>query len=192
MTPAQCDELERALARSSDRARSLFERNPPARLSARPGPQSWSAAECLVHLTLTSTAFAPRLDVALRELREAGRRNDGPSRMDWTGRMLNWSLEPRPWLKMKTTRGFQPLAVGPVLDVLPSFLERQQGLVTALRSAQGLDLAAAMVVSPFNERIRYNVYSAFCIIETHERRHLRQAEAAVASARRRPGEADLP
>jgi len=96
--------------------------------------------------------------------------------------MLNWSLEPRPWLKVKTTPGFQPLEVGPVLDVLPSFLERQERLVEALRSAQGLDLAAGTIVSPFNERIRYNVYSAFRIIETHERRHLSQAEAAVVGA----------
>lgn len=182
MTPAQCDELERALARSSDRARSLFERNPPVRLAARPAPQSWSAAECLVHLTLTGATFAPPLDAALHKLRGAGGRRDGLSRMDWTGRMLNWSLEPRPWLKMKTTAGFQPLEVAPVLDVLPAFLKQQEGLVQAIRSAEGLDLEAGTVTSPFNERVRYNVYSAFRIIETHERRHLRQAEAAVASA----------
>ncbi len=56
----------------------------------------------------------PRLEAAIGELRDQGRRSAAPSRMDWTG--------------------------------------------------------------------RYNVLSAFRILETLERRHLRQAEAALVAS----------
>ncbi len=102
--------------------------------------------------------------------------------MDLTGRLLNWSLEPRPWFRMKTTARFQPVNVGPSSEVLAEFLRHQDGIAQALRSAEGLDLQAAKIVSPFDARASYNVLAAFRILETHERRHLRQAEVAVATA----------
>jgi hypothetical protein len=38
------------------------------------------------------------------------------------------------------------------------------------------------VTSPFDSRVSYNVFSMFCILETHERRHLWQAERAASPA----------
>ena len=36
------------------------------------------------------------------------------------------------------------------------------------------------VTSPFDARVGYNAYAMFRVLETHERRHLRQAERAAA------------
>jgi hypothetical protein len=99
---------------------------------------------------------------------------------------LNWSLEPRPWLRFKTTAPFQPVQIGPLAGVLPGFLKPQDAIVRALRSAEGLELEASTIRSPFNEQLRYNVYAAFRIVETHERRHLRQALAALSNTAQRP------
>jgi hypothetical protein len=181
MTPAQVEELERKLQASSAAARRLFEQRSPEQLARRPRPESWSAAECVVHLSLTAEAYVPLLEAALRDLRHKGLRRETPSRMDWTGRMLNWSLEPRAWLRMKTIARFQPVTVAPLGEVLPGFLRHQEGILEALRSAEGLDLEAGTITSPFNERLKYNAFAAFRILETHERRHLRQAQAAVAN-----------
>jgi hypothetical protein len=123
----------------------------------------------------------PLLDAALRDLRRQRRSRASASRMDWTGRLVNASLEPR-WLRTKTVARFEPVSVGPLAEVLPVFLGCQDGIVRLLRSAEGLDLAAARIASPFNERVSYNAYSAFRILETHERRHLRQAERAVSAS----------
>src|SRR5262245_42324191 len=100
--------------------------------------------------------------------------------MDLTGRLFVWSLEPR-WMRTKTLARFVPVHLGPLEQVLPRFLGYQDQINAAIDSAEGLDLGAAKVTSPFNERIRYNVLSAFRILEVHERRHLRQAEAALES-----------
>jgi hypothetical protein len=190
VTRGQAEELERAFQACSAAAVRLFESHSPATLTHRPRPEAWSAAECVVHLSLTAAAFRPLLESALAGLRERERRRAGPSRMDWKGRLLNWSLEPRPWLRMKTTARFQPVSTGPLDGVLPAFLQEQDGIVRTLRSAEGLDLEAGRVTSPFNARLEYNVYTAFRILETHERRHLRQAEAAVSGADGSPP--DLP
>lgn len=182
MTRRQREQIERKLEACSARAAGLFERHSPERLAHRPRPESWSAAECVVHLSLTAAAYAPLLDAAIRDLRHRVLRRATASRMDWKGRLLNWSLEPRPWLRMKTTARFQPVKVGPITEVLPDFVKQQDGTVRALRSAEGLDLEAGSITSPFNEQLKYNVLAAFLILETHERRHLRQAEAAVSSS----------
>ena len=182
MTRAQREQIEQRLASSSATVNRLFESHSAEQLARRPRPESWAAAECVVHLSLTAAAYAPLLDAALQDLRDRRLRRTTASRMDWKGRLLNWSLEPRPWLPMKTTARFQPVNVGPIAEVLPEFLKQQDGIARALRSAEGLDLEAGSITSPFNERLKYNVFAAFRILETHERRHLRQAEAAVSNS----------
>jgi hypothetical protein len=106
--------------------------------------------------------------------------------MDWLGRLLRWTLEPPPRLRTGTTAPFQPQRVEPLADVLPEFRRQQSRLVAALRSAEGLDLSARKVVSPFNSRVHYNAYAMFRILETHERRHLWQADHAVSGTGQDP------
>ena len=104
--------------------------------------------------------------------------------MDWVGRILTWSLEPPPRLRTRTAAPFRPPPVEPVSGVLPAFAGQQARLVELLRAAEGLDLGAARVVSPFDSRVRYNAYSTFRVLEAHERRHLWQAARALAAAYR--------
>jgi len=120
----------------------------------------------------------PRLETAIGGLHDHGRRSAAPSRMDWPGRLIAWALEPR-WLRTRTRQRFVPNAAAPADAVLAEFLAYQARTAAALRSAEGLDTQAARIVSPFDKKVRYNVLSAFRILETHERRHLRQAEAAL-------------
>lgn len=181
MTHEQVEEIERALQASSAAVSRLFESHAPEQLTHRPRREAWSAVECVAHLSLTAAALLPLLEAALRDLRQKGRSRASASRMDWTGRLINWSLEPR-WLRTKTVARFEPVSAGPLAEVLPAFLGYQDGIVRLLHSAEGLDLAAARIASPFDERVRYNAYSAFRILETHERRHVRQAEAAVSAS----------
>jgi len=179
LTSAQRREIEEGLARSTARVASLFDRHPAEELTQRPSPTSWSAAECVAHLSLTAAASVPPLETALAELRKRGRTAHAPSRMDWLGRLLRWSLEPPPRLKTRTAAPFVPADVKPPERVRRAFEEQQGRLVRTLGDAEGLDLSRARVTSPFDRRIRYNALSMLLILETHERRHLWQAERAV-------------
>jgi hypothetical protein len=175
---AQVDELEQALERSSRAAADLFARHGEAQLRRRPGHGGWSAAECIVHLSLTSAAALPLVEAALADLEARGARRAGRSRMDPIGAAINWSLKPGRF-RVKTGAAFTPQETGPFAAVLPGFLKWQERAVAVLRRMEGLDVGRAKITSPFVKGVRYNVLSTLRILETHERRHLAQAARAV-------------
>lgn len=154
----------------------------PDKLSTRPQPGSWSVAECLDHLSLTTEAYLPRLDEALADVRNQGLTGSGPFRMEWTARLLRFMLEPPARLRTRTSAPFVPSGTTPE-QALPRFLALQKTLLTKLHDAAGLALDRVKIRSPFAERVRYNLYSAFVLIAVHERRHLWQAEKAIESLR---------
>lgn len=181
MTRDQREDVEGRFESSTTAAARMFAEHSADALTRRPREDSWSAAECVAHLSLTAAASAPLVEEAVADLRARGRVSDAPDRMDWLGRLLRWTLEPPPRLRTGTAAPFQPQRVEPLDEVLSEFRRQQSRLLAALRSAEGLVLSARKVVSPFDSRVRYNAYAMFRILETHERRHLWQAQRAVSS-----------
>ena len=144
--------------------------------TTRPEPTEWSVAECLAHLNLTSRAFLPLLDEALARGRAAGTPPRRP-RMDLAGGFV-W-LVTTLRLPVKTTEPFVP---APTVSetVLTEFDELQHQLLDRVVRAEGVDLTASKIVSPFDARLRYNAYAAVRLITAHQRLHLRQAARARA------------
>lgn len=70
----------------------------------------------------------------------------------------------------------------PILALMVLVMRQQARVVDVLRAAEGLNLSERKIRSPFDSRVRYNVFSMFRILEMHERRHLWQAEQAVSMA----------
>jgi hypothetical protein len=145
--------------------------------AARPAPTAWSAAECLIHLNLTSRAFVPPLRDALAR----GRAVAGPARcrMDLIGTLLWWALTLR--LPIRTTEPFVPDSPRPRSVVLAEFDALQDQVLEVVEDADGLDLVALRIASPFDPRIHYNVYAGLRVLAAHQRLHLGQAELAVGS-----------
>ena len=173
---APLDRISDQFETASSSARALVESIPPDLLGRRPDANSWSIAECIAHLTLTTDAYLP----AIREALDEGRQrrvlqSRAGFRMGFAARMLAWWLEPPYRLKSRTPAAFVPSVENPA-SALPDFLERQQQLSTLLAGADGLALDRLAISSPFARRMRYNVYAAFRLIAVHERRHLWQAE----------------
>jgi hypothetical protein len=183
MTREQADELAGQLTAVSESARNLGDEFSPRELTDAPSPGSWSAADNLMHLALSSQALIPRMSKTLEKLAEAGRRSDRPSRPDWVGRLYAWALEPPILFKAKAPRPFVPPPATPAGDALPAFLAEQERVLALVERSAGLDLAARKVPSPVSRYVRYNVYSAFRIFVAHERRHLWQARRAALAVR---------
>ena len=98
----------------------------------RPAPESWSAAECLQHLSLSADAYFP---VWQQVIATAGPRKaemNAPYAIDFWGRFLCWILEPPARIRSKTPVPFQPSDCGEIDDVLDGFLDRQERIVAAL------------------------------------------------------------
>jgi hypothetical protein len=155
--------------------------------SRRPAEGRWCVAECVEHLNLTSRAFLPILREAVGEGRARGLTAPAEALgLDFVGRLLLRANEPpvKRHIRIRTTPPFVPPAVDAKATVLREFEELQRSLIALLDIADGLALAKIKVRSPFNAKLGYSVYAALRVIPAHQRRHLWQAERALADIRK--------
>ena len=180
------EEVEKELNEATRRAWTLVQSTDARLFTVRPHPSSWSAAECISHLSISTQSFLPVLGAAIEDARKRGlvTKGNGKLKMDVLGRVLRWFLEPPIRTKTKTSAPFVPRSVRAKAEAFGEFASLQQKLAELLLAARGLDLTKVKIISPFDKRVKYNVFSAFRIVVAHERRHLWQAEQAVAALRR--------
>jgi hypothetical protein len=176
------DQLQTQFAEIAGRFQALVASAGPELCSRPPAPGSWSAVECLQHLSRSADAYFP---VWQQVIACAGPRKaemNAPYQIDFWGRILCWILEPPARIRSNTPVPFQPIACGTVDDVLNGFLQRQERIVAALRRCRGRAIDQVKIASPVDSRIRYSIWSSFVVNAAHQRRHLWQAEQAVARA----------
>lgn len=176
------EDVEKELNEATRRAWTLVQSTDGRLFTVRPSPLRWSAAECLAHLSISSELFLPVLGNALVKARTSTKKR-GNAKMDLLGRILAWFLEPPIRTKVRTSAPFVPKSTRAKADAFGEFASLQEKLIDLLRDAREVDLRMK-IVSPFDKRVRYNLVSAFHILAAHERRHLWQAEQAVAELRR--------
>jgi DinB superfamily len=166
------DEFESA----SSRLHALRDTVPAERWAERPGPDRWSVGECVAHLNLTSTAFLPMLRGALDEARRSGHKARPHYRRDLLGWLLWRSMGPPVTRRFKTAAPFVPRADRTAPELVSDFERLQAEQLAVARQADGLPIDRVKIASPFNTRLRYNLFSALSILPRHQHRHLWQAE----------------
>lgn len=87
-------------------------------------------------------------------------------------------------LARETKPAFVPKSIRAKAEALAELTRWRKQLVDLLQSSSDVPIGKLKVVSPFDSRVKYNVYSAFMILTAHQRRHLWQAEQAVQALRR--------
>jgi hypothetical protein len=177
------DEIEAELNAATEQARRLIDTTDGRLFTVRPNPQSWSASECIAHLNLSTELFLPVLGPAIDDAQQRKIMAKKPPKMDVLGRVLRWFLEPPIRQRVKTSAPFVPKSIRAKSESFAEFVGLQHRLIDLARAARGIDLGKPRIVSPFDKRVRYNLYSAFLIVAAHQRRHLWQAEQAVAALR---------
>jgi hypothetical protein len=175
---AQLEGVVREFQSASERLGRLRQSLTREAWARRPGLDAWSPAECVAHLNLTSLAFVPLLRQGLDEASQSSRRAGRRYRRDLAG-WLVWRVVSSPGrFKTKTTAAFVPTADRPVGELLDEFDEHQAAQIALTGAADGLPIDRVKIVSPFNARLRYSVFSALSILPRHQHRHLWQAERA--------------
>jgi hypothetical protein len=177
MSTTRIIEVSEALRAVSAQAEKLCRGVGADQLARRPGPEKWSAAECLAHLAISAEMYEPVWREAYAVAKKSGAAGTEPYRMDFIGRLLNWTLEPGRF-KFGTPPKFQPVNCGPADEALAAFLKSQNMVLSFIAEGAGLPLDRMMIVSPAVATMRYSVWSSFVILATHGRRHIRQAEIA--------------
>ncbi len=166
------DEYKSAQARLHD----LVQAVPDERWGRRSDPGRWSVAECVAHLNLTSMAYLPLLQHAVSRARMLEARPPGRYRRDPIGWLLWATMGPPVRVRLKTIARFLPSSLAAPALLVQEFDRLQAAQLDCLAQADGLPLSRVRVTSPFNARVRYNLYSCFTILPRHQHRHLWQAE----------------
>ena len=163
--------ISESLESAQSRLRSWSDRVSERDWSRKPGPERWSAANCVEHLNLTSEAYVPLLRDALAEARELGR---SPTTLHYSRDALGWFMS----MMIGPMRHIGKFRIGRV-KTTSDFVRLQAELLTIVRNSDGLPIDRVRIVSPFGGKMRYNAYSALVIVARHQHRHLDQAEAAA-------------
>ncbi len=65
---------------------------------------------------------------------------------------------------------------------MADFERLQADVIDCVSAANGLPIDRVKLVSPFDTRVRYNLYAALTLVPRHQHRHLLQAERAAGVA----------
>ena len=166
------EEYQSAQRRLHDLVRAI----PAERWGRRADPARWSVAECVTHLNLTSQTYLPLLRDAVARARTLEQRPTGRYRRDPVGWLLWATMGPPVRVRLKTIARFLPSRVAVPATLVEEFDRLQAAQLDCLAAADGLPLSRVRVTSPFNARVKYNLYACFTILPRHQHRHLWQAE----------------
>jgi hypothetical protein len=169
---------------SLDRVQRLDRNCSETEWSHRPSEVGWSAAECITHLNLTSEAYLPLLRKGIERARGLSDAVPRHFRRDLTGWLVWRASTPEVKMRVKTTRRFVPLTAPARAELIREFYRLQQEQMNFLQAADGLPIHRVKIVSPFNSRLKYSLYSTFTILPAHQLRHIGQAERALADAKK--------
>jgi hypothetical protein len=176
------DDLDSA----SRRLRALGAAVPRDGWDRPPAAGQWSPAECLEHLNLTSAAVVPMLRRALEDARTAGPRPVSSYRRDVMGWLIWTVMAPSNGLKTKTIPAFVPAPTQTAGHLMAEFERLQASVIACVREADGLSIDRIKLESPFDARVKYNLYSVLTLVPRHQHRHLLQAERSAFALEQAP------
>jgi len=179
---SQLQEIADELGEATARLHRLRDAIPGERWPHRNDPARWSVSECIEHLNLTSAAFVPLLEAGIESARK-----EPPSPRRYRRGFLGWALwkmtGPDSRGRVQTAPSFVPATSPPAADAVATFERLQAAILQLLAAADGLPIDKVIMTSPFNARMRYNIYAGFSAIPRHQHRHLQQAERVWGPAR---------
>ena len=88
-------------------------------------------------------------------------------------------MSPSRGLKTNTIPAFVPTKAEPPERLIGEFDRLQNELLSCVEAADGLPIDRVKVTSPFDARVRYNLYAVLTLVPRHQHRHLVQAERAA-------------
>lgn len=179
---AQLEEIAAELREATARLHRLQHTVPADQWTVRNDPARWSVSECIEHLNLTSAAFEPLLAAGIERARKEPA-SPGKYRRGFIGWALWKMTGPDSRGRVQTAPAFVPASAPPAATVSAEFERRQGAVLALLASADGLPIDKVTMTSPFNARMKYNIYAGFSAIPRHQHRHLQQAERVWAPAR---------
>jgi DinB superfamily len=175
----QLQAVAHQLLAAQARLHRVAESTSPELWTSRADPARWSAGECVAHLNLTAIAFLPLIRRGLAEAAAMGGRAPARLRRDLTGWILWRTAGPPARIRVRTAAQFVPTGSEPLNQLLATFDRLQQEQLEVVAQADGHPIDRVKITSPFDPRIRYNLYACLTILPPHQERHIWQAQQVL-------------
>lgn len=148
-------------------------------LNRKPGPESWSALECIAHLNRYGEFYLPELERVL----SAGKGKPVRSefRSGWLGNYFAQSMLPKNGeiKKMKTLAPMNPVGSTFTSDELRTFIKQLNKMLEYLEAARNIDLTRNKTGVSISKWIKLRLGDTLRFVTYHNERHLQQALRAV-------------
>lgn len=160
-------------------AQERFLRLNDGQLNWKPGPESWSIAQCFDHLIATSNLYFPQFDRIIEGKNKTTLLQSLPFLPGFWGRLLINALSPNSNRKFKATQRFQPASSKIDPQIISKFASQQNELIGKIRAAEGRAPERVIISSPAFKFMTYSLLDAYRIIVVHERRHFNQSQRVL-------------
>jgi hypothetical protein len=148
-------------------------------LNWKPGPDSWSVAQCLEHLLAANQEMFPSIDEALAGTKRTRFLERLPVLPGLFGKLMVKAVSPDFKQKLKAPSTARPATSAIDAQIVNRFLTQQREFTERIKGLERSDAARIVMTSPFVSLITYSLLDASRLIVAHERRHLAQAQRVL-------------
>jgi len=144
----------------------------------KPSEEKWSIGECIDHLIVTHKLYNSKFK-ELQPLFEDSDEGSFKFKHTFSGRMLLKYVDPNSPKKVKTFKVFKPSMRQINTNIIRSFCEEVETMISFAEKLHGADLTKLKIISPVTRLLRMNIGDALLINLYHDKRHLNQAEKII-------------
>ncbi|HEX2122036.1 MAG TPA: DinB family protein [Thermoanaerobaculia bacterium] len=168
------NELDEIVRRGKELVMSVDE----ATLTRRPAAGSWSAAECVDHLSVVAETYVRRIRRALDAAPKQPPR--GSEKLTFLGKLMVRFAEPPARMRLPVPPKLVPAANAvPREELVARYASTHAELIRLLEESDAVDRRKIRVATPASRRVTLPVLDVVALIAAHARRHLWQAERAM-------------
>lgn len=177
------DQLHERTENILQKAVSEWQMLPSEQWTSQPGPDAWSAAQCLEHLNIYGRHYLPAIEKAIQTGISQGHAPAKTFHSGWLGAYFTRLMQPRsdgslPG-KMKAPKNAIPSPQPDARAMLAEFIDQQETMLRLLRAAGAVNLNSLRVPISLTPWIRLKLGDTFGFVIAHIERHIAQAERAM-------------
>ena len=158
-----------------DTANKQFSGLSENQINWKPSEEKWSVGECIDHLVVTHKLYNSRIK-ELQPLFEDLGEGSFKFKHSFSGRMILKYVDPNSTTRAKTFKVFKPSMRQINTNIIRSFCEEVETMISFAEKLHGADLTKLKISSPVTKLLKMNVGDALLINLYHDKRHLNQAE----------------
>jgi len=161
-----------------DTANKQFSDLSETQINWKPSEEKWSIGECIDHLAVTHKLYNSKIK-ELQPLFEDLGEGSFKFKHTFSGRMILKYVDPNSTTRTKTFEVFRPSMRQINTNIIGSFCEEVETMISFAEKLHGVDLTKLKISSPVTKLLSINVGDALLINLYHDKRHINQAEKII-------------